>query len=85
MNSYLDAVDRGELQTFGRRLDRSEIAPVRLEYIYDIASETMEIRVYSNLKNPVPVPGQTGSQVLGVSSIIADGKIVETESHVWFE
>jgi hypothetical protein len=85
LKSYLDAVDRGELRTFGRRLERSELIPVRVEYIYQISSGTMEIKVYSDLKEPVPVPGQPGSKVLGVSSTMDDGKIVETESHIWGE
>ncbi len=85
LNAYLEAVDRGELRTFDRNLERSEIIPVQVQYNYQIASETMEIRVYSDLKEPVPVPGQPGALVQSVNSIIEDGKIVETESHVWMK
>lgn len=31
------------------------------------------------------VPNQPGAKVRSVSSVIEDGKIVEAESHVWFE
>lgn len=85
VNSYLDAADRGELSSFGRKLARSEIIPVRVEYIYQISSGAMEIYVYSELKEPMPVPGQPGSRVLGVRSALEEGRIVETESHIWVE
>lgn len=82
---YLDAVDRGELRIFNRKLERSEIIPVRVEYIYEIAKGKMEIRVYSNLKEPAANTNQPGSKVYGVNSTIEDGRIVETESHVWID
>lgn len=85
VSGYLEAVDRGELRSFNRELGRSEIVPVRVEYVYEIASGTMEINVYSNLKDHMPVPNQPGARVHSVNSIIEDGKIVETESHVWIE
>lgn len=83
VRDYLDAVDRGELRTFDRKLERDEIIPIRVEYNYQIATGTMEIKVYSNLKEPLVVPGQAGMVVRSVCSIVDDGKIVETESHVW--
>ncbi len=80
---YLQAVDRGELALFGYTLDRSMIVPVRVEYVYDLASRTMRIKVYANLKAPLPVPGQSDCRILGVSAILEDGSITEIESHVW--
>lgn len=85
VQGYLEAVDRGELRSFDRKLDRSEIIPVRVEYVYEIASEAMEISVFSNLKVHMPVPNQPGAVVHSVNSVIQDGKIVETESHVWLK
>lgn len=85
VNDYLEAVDRGELQSFGHKMERTEIVPVKVEYIYQIASGTMEIRVTSNLKEPLAVPGQAGVVVRSVCSVMADGRIVETESHVWIK
>jgi len=83
VRNYLKAVDRGELKVFGRVLDRSMITPVRVEYIFELSNRARKVKVYSNLKEPMPVPGQQDCRVLGVSSILDDGNIVETESHVW--
>ena len=83
VHRYLQAVDRGELVIFGRKLDRSMIVPIRIEYVYELSSRTTRIKVHSNLKAPLPVPGQRDCQVLTVSAVMADGHISEIESHVW--
>ena len=85
VDAYLKAVDRGELKVFDKKIDRSRINPARVEYFYEIASGTTEIRAHTNLKDYMAVPNQPGAKVRSVSSVIEDGKIVETESHVWFE
>ena len=82
VRSYLAAVDRGELLTFGRKLNRTDITPVRVQYNYSISSGDMATWVYSTLKNPMPVPEQPEYQVIGVCSAMENGRIVETESHV---
>lgn len=82
VRGYLAAVDRGELLSFERRLERADINPVRVQYNYLIASGTTETRVYSALKESMPVPGQPEYQVIGVCSAMEGGRIVETESHV---
>ena len=85
VHRYLLAVDRGELVIFGQKLDRSMIVLVRIEYVYELASQTTRIKVYSNLKAPLPVPGQPDCQILGVSAVMEDGQITEIESHVWMK
>lgn len=82
LNSYLAAVDRGELLSFDRRLSRADINPVRVQYNYLIASGATKTQVYSTLKEPMPVPGQPDYRVIGVCSAMENGRIVETESHV---
>lgn len=82
VRNYLEAVDRGELLSFDRKLKRADINPVRVQYNYLIASGAMETRVYSMLKEPMPVPGQPDYQVIAVCSAMENGSIVETESHV---
>ncbi len=82
VRSYLLAVDRGELLSFERKLSRDEINPIRVQYNYRIMDGSTEVRVYSALKAPMSVPGQSGYQVIGVCSAMEDGRIVETESHV---
>lgn len=82
VRGYLAAVDRGELKSFERELGRADINPVRVQYNYLIASGATETRVYSVLKEPMPVPGQPEYQVIGVCSAMEGGRIIETESHV---
>jgi hypothetical protein len=80
---FLVAVERGELEIFGMKLERSMLNPVRVEYVYDLSSRTTLIKVHSNLKQPLPVPGQRGCQILSVGAVMEDGLITEIESHVW--
>jgi hypothetical protein len=82
---YLAAVDRGELEIFGLKLDRSMLNPVRVEYVYDLSSRTTRIKLLSSLKEPLPVPGQHGCQILSVGAEMEDGHITEIESHVWLK
>ena len=82
---YLEAVDRGELVIFGQTLARSMIVPARVEYVYELSSRTTRIRVYSNLKEPLPVPGQSDCRILSVGAVMEDGHITEIESHIWMK
>jgi len=85
VDRYLEAVERGELKLFGLTLARAMIVPARIEYVYDLFSRTTRIKVYSNLKEPLPVPGQSDCQILGVSAVMEDGQITGIESHVWMK
>jgi hypothetical protein len=85
VDRFLQAVDRGELTVYGHRIDRPMIAPVRVEYVYELADRAMRIKIYSNLNAPLPVPGQDDCRILGVSAIMEDGSITEIESHVWMK
>ena len=83
---YLKAVARGELVVFDKMLTGSLLVPVSVEYVYDLDNAIPEIKVYSKLKQPMPVPGQRGCELRAVSAIIdAAGHIVETEAHIWTE
>ena len=83
---YFQAVGRGELVVFDRKLDKSMLIPVRVEYVYELDSAIPRIKVYSELKEFMPVPGQTNCKLRGVSVILdADGRIIETEAHIWPE
>jgi len=85
VHRYLEAVDRGELYLFGQKIDRAMIVPARVEYIYELSDRAMRIKVYSNLIQPLAVPGQNDCQILGVSAVMEDGVITEIESHVWMK
>jgi hypothetical protein len=83
VHGFLDAVDRGELIICGRRLDRSMIVPVHVEYVYELASRVTRVKIHSNLKEPMSVPDRPDCRVFSVGVVMADGKIIEIESHVW--
>lgn len=83
---YLKAVHRGELRVFDRVLDASMLIPSKVEYVYELDSLEPMLRVYSTLKQPMPVPGRQDCRVRAVSSTLdGDGHIVDTEAHVWPE
>ena len=83
---YFQAVGRGELTVFDRTLNKSMLTPVSVEYVYRLDSAIPRVKVYAELKQPIPVPGQESCKLRGVSAILdADGRIVETEAHIWPE
>ena len=83
---YFQAVDRGELVVFDRKLNKSMLRPISVEYVYELKSDTPRIKVYSELKQPIPMPGQESCKLRGVSAILdAAGRIIETEAHIWPE
>jgi hypothetical protein len=83
---FLRAVGRGELVVFDRKLNESMLIPVSVEYVYELTSATPRVKVYSKLKQPMPVPGQESCKLRGVSAILdAEGRIIETEAHIWPE
>ncbi|NNL07089.1 MAG: hypothetical protein HKO86_05135 [Gammaproteobacteria bacterium] len=86
IESYLRAVDRGEMVVFDTVLDKTMLVPVSVEYVYELDNPTPKIKVYSKLKQSMPVPGQQDCELRAVSAILdADGHILETEAHIWAE
>jgi hypothetical protein len=84
VDAFLAAVDRGELQVFGRKLDRSMIVPRHVEYVYAIGNAIPVIKVYATLKSPITAPEHKNCEVRAVSAVLgADDQIVDTEAHVW--
>jgi hypothetical protein len=67
---------------FGRKLDRTMIVPIRVEYVYVLASRTTTVKVYAELREPIPVPGRRSCQAHGVDATLVNGRITETESHI---
>lgn len=83
---YLRAVDRGELIVFGRTLNKSMLVPVSVEYVYELNNAIPKIKVYSKLKQSMPVPGQQGCKLRAASATLdADGHVIQTEAHIWHE
>jgi hypothetical protein len=83
---YLKAVSEGELIVFDKVLDESILIPHSVEYVYELGSPDPRIKVFSKLKQMVPVSGQQGIKVQAVNSTLdGDGHIVETEAHIIVE
>ncbi len=83
---YLKAVSRGELMVLDRKLEQSMLIPVRVEYVYELDSAIPRIKVYSELKQPISAPGQEDCMIRGISAILDNnGRIIETEAHIWPE
>jgi hypothetical protein len=81
---YLQAVDRGELLVFDKKIDRSVLIPRSVEYIYVIGYAKPRVKVYAELSRPLPLPGQDGYKIRAVSaSLDTQGHIIKTEAHVW--
>lgn len=81
---FRSAVARGELVVFGKTLDLSMIRPSRVEYVFDLVHNRSAVKVYSELVTPLDSPNLNNCRAHGVSAIITlDGRIIETEVHVW--
>ena len=80
---YLNAVSRGELTVLDQTLDKSMLIPIRVEYVYDLNSAIPRVKVYSELKQPIPIPVQDSLKLHGISaSLDAYGHIIEIEAHI---
>lgn len=84
VETFLKAVDRGELTLFIYTLNRSILAPRRVEYVYDLDTLQPKVTVYSELKEAIPVPHQLDLVIRAVSAELdRDGHITETRAHVF--
>jgi hypothetical protein len=85
VDTFLKAVDRGELTLHGQTLSREMINPTQVEYVYDLLSRKTKLRIHATLKEPLRLPDQPRCRILCISAEMEDGRIVEIESHVWIE
>jgi hypothetical protein len=85
VDTFLKAVDRGELTIYGQTLTREMINPIQVEYVYDLLSRKTKLRIHATLKEPLTLPDQPGCRILCISAEMEDGSIVEIESHLWIE
>jgi hypothetical protein len=84
VDSFLRAVDRGELVLFLTTLQRDDITPTGVEYLYEFDSHLPTITVRVDLKVPMAVPGEPGLEVRSVTAVLGyEGDIVETRAHVY--
>lgn len=78
------AVKRGELVVFGKTLDLTMIRPLRVEYVFDLVDKRSGVKVYSELVTPLDAQNLNECKAYGVSAVVTpDGRIIETEVHVW--
>ena len=81
-NIFLHAVDRGQLKLFDKTLSRDMLKPLRVEYVYTSETPYPMVKVYSVLKEPMPLPSMPDANIIGVSGVMdASGNIVETTAH----
>lgn len=79
---FLEAVENGELIVFDMSIDKSNIKPERVEYIYTLTHQTPTVKVYSTLTKPISLPAMPDVQIKGVSAILnRAGEIIETIAH----
>lgn len=79
---FLTAVDRGELTAFSEPLRRPLLDPRQVEYLYTLDSHLPTVRVYSILKESVPIPGERGLRATAVTGVLdRDGRIVDSIIH----
>ena len=80
---FLKAVDRGELIVFEQTIDKSILIPLRVEYVYELNGSQPTVKIYSEIKKLIRIPGHEGIRLRGISAIIDGvGHIVEIRAHV---
>jgi hypothetical protein len=81
---FLEAVDRGELHMFGKRLSRNDINPIRVEYVYELDQTAPKIVIYSEFTEAQTVPGQADCSAKAFTAVMdSKGHIVDSTIHVW--
>ena len=83
LDVFYRAVNRGELIVFDKKIEKSLLIPMQVEYIYKFDGTKPLVKIYSELKYPVPIPQQNGIKLKGISAILDDtGHIIEVRAHV---
>jgi hypothetical protein len=83
LDVFYRAVNRGELIVFDKKIEKSLLIPMQVEYIYKFDGTKPLVKIYSELRYPVPIPQQTGIKLRGISAILDDtGHIIEVRAHV---
>ena len=81
---FYKAVDRGELIVFEQILDRTVLIPLRVEYVYELDGSKPIVKIYSEIKKPMPIAEHGGILLRGISAILdGDGHIIEIRAHVF--
>ena len=79
---FYKAVDRRELQVFGIVVDKTMITPVRVEFIFQIGDVDPRIEIYSELRQPIPIPKVEQLCIHGITAVMdLNGNIVDSVAH----
>jgi hypothetical protein len=79
---YLEAVGRGELMIFEKRITRSMLKPERVEYVYTLDSRLPRVSVFSTLTVSLPFPDMPDLLVEGVTGFLDwKGRITDSTIH----
>ena len=81
---FYKAVDRGELIVFEQTLDRTVFIPLRVEYVYELDGSKPTVKIYLEIKKPIPIADHEGILLRGISAILdGSGHIIEIRAHVF--
>ena len=80
---FLAAVDRGEVEVFGHILKRAMLIPLRVEYLYELDTLDVSVKIFATLSHPIAVPQLQGMNIFAVSAILdSQGDVTEVSAHV---
>lgn len=83
IQSFLNAVDRGELTLYGLTIEQSMLEPKLVEYVYQLDSMTRSVKIYSRLRQALSVPELKRVKIIGISVYLdQDNSISEVLVHV---
>lgn len=83
VETFLIAVDRGELVVFDTIITRDMLDPVQVKYVYTSNDDNPSISVYSLLLQPLKIPGLDDCTVGGIEVIMdSDGSIIDSSLHI---
>lgn len=81
---FFKAVDRGELTLFTAILERDDIVPTHVEFLYELGYRMPVTIVHANLRQAMAIPGQPEMEIRTISAELNfTGSIVETKAHVY--
>lgn len=82
---FYDAVNRGQLIVFEKKLDGSMMIPIRIEYVYELNGDEPTVKIYSELKKLISISLYEGVKIKlsGVSVVLdSSGDIIDIKAHV---
>ena len=79
---FFHAVDLGQLRLFDTILTRDMLIPLKVQYIYTLDDPYPKVNIFSELRDPIPLPAMPDAYIMGVSGVMdVNGNIVESIAH----